>query len=374
MSYNSENGIISAPVSIDDVKQALGESSNDLATLCKSYNIDKWSPYKPVDNKKKFDMTDSDYGVTDKSYKLKVPTYNRLEDLAYDLISKSGIDYIDLVNYDYDKPKGGETSPYRLQDFIGYSHNMYKGWHAPTANCKHISGSKSAMSYSLNEYHGTRFINLWDFWIFSNCYFGVGICNKTTGNIRAFVTNANKLQSGYCNASNNDCNYFGNGTFVVFPFITDTAFVNVRYDSANTSPAKFYIIDETKIFEYKLGTAIEDPISSKLQFKLYNKDLDYKDPVSGLITPGAPGKYLSLYNSSSSTTYYNIMIEVRKNNNVVARLNKNMQTIKILPRSDMEYRIEVSEYLKDSGNRFVVVHLGNVVLTLNPNDYPTWGS
>ena len=30
MSYNSETGIISAPVSIDDVKQALGESSNCL--------------------------------------------------------------------------------------------------------------------------------------------------------------------------------------------------------------------------------------------------------------------------------------------------------------------------------------------------------
>ena len=48
MSYNSENGIISAPVSIDDVKRALGEGSNDLATLCKSENILLWSKYKPT--------------------------------------------------------------------------------------------------------------------------------------------------------------------------------------------------------------------------------------------------------------------------------------------------------------------------------------
>ena len=48
MSYNSETGIISAPVSIDDVKQALGESSNDLATLCKSDGIVPWSKYKPI--------------------------------------------------------------------------------------------------------------------------------------------------------------------------------------------------------------------------------------------------------------------------------------------------------------------------------------
>ena len=46
MSLN--NGIISAPVSIDDVKSVLGEGSNDLATLCKSTNINMWSRHKPV--------------------------------------------------------------------------------------------------------------------------------------------------------------------------------------------------------------------------------------------------------------------------------------------------------------------------------------
>lgn len=105
MSYS--NGIISAPVSIQDIKTALGSSSNDLGTLCKHSSINKWSPYKPVHSNKLFNMTDVDYGITDKSYKLKVPVYARLEDLASDLISKTGIDYIDLVNYDYDKPRGG---------------------------------------------------------------------------------------------------------------------------------------------------------------------------------------------------------------------------------------------------------------------------
>ena len=37
MAYS--NGIITAPVSIDDVKQALGVGSNDLGTLCKSPQI-----------------------------------------------------------------------------------------------------------------------------------------------------------------------------------------------------------------------------------------------------------------------------------------------------------------------------------------------
>ena len=48
------NGKIIAPVSIEDVKTILGESSNDLATLCKSENINIWSKYKPISCKGDF--------------------------------------------------------------------------------------------------------------------------------------------------------------------------------------------------------------------------------------------------------------------------------------------------------------------------------
>ena len=41
MSVN--NGKITPPISIDDVKSVLVESSNDVATLCKSTKINKWS-------------------------------------------------------------------------------------------------------------------------------------------------------------------------------------------------------------------------------------------------------------------------------------------------------------------------------------------
>ena len=52
------NGIITAPVSIEDVKKILNESSNDIATLCKNHNINMWSKYKPVNLRKKF-VTDT---------------------------------------------------------------------------------------------------------------------------------------------------------------------------------------------------------------------------------------------------------------------------------------------------------------------------
>ena len=59
------NGIITAPVNIEDVKKVLNEDSNDIATLCKSNNINMWSKYKPVKLRKKFvtDTLNSDVKV-----------------------------------------------------------------------------------------------------------------------------------------------------------------------------------------------------------------------------------------------------------------------------------------------------------------------
>ena len=154
MSYNSETGIISAPVSIDDVKQALGESSNDLATLCKSENINIWSKYKPISCKGEFKeypiREDSDEIVTSSYSKytcvvrcgMNIPmdTYKNLRNNyggegfaikgCYNL-------YVDNIYGSYGGihgdtttsvsgkhfPKGGANSPYRLSDFRNYNSN-----------------------------------------------------------------------------------------------------------------------------------------------------------------------------------------------------------------------------------------------------------
>ena len=42
------NGKITAPVSIDDLKNLFGEGSGDLATLCTSPKINVWAKYKPT--------------------------------------------------------------------------------------------------------------------------------------------------------------------------------------------------------------------------------------------------------------------------------------------------------------------------------------
>lgn len=152
MSYNSDSGIISAPVSIDDVKRALGESSNDLATLCKSENINIWSKYKPINCKGEFKeypiREDSDEIVTSSYSKytcvvrcgMNIPmdTYKNLrnnyggEGFAINGCYNLYVDNIYGRNGDISAdtttmvsgkhfPKGGANSPYRLSDFRNYN-------------------------------------------------------------------------------------------------------------------------------------------------------------------------------------------------------------------------------------------------------------
>ena len=152
MSYNSETGIISAPVSIDDVKRALGESSNDLATLCKSENINIWSKYKPISCKGDFKeypiREDSEETVTS-SYSnytcvvrcgMNIPmdTYKNLRNNyggegfaingCYNFYIDNVYGRVGGIHGDTSTsvsgkhfPKGGANSPYRLSDFRNYN-------------------------------------------------------------------------------------------------------------------------------------------------------------------------------------------------------------------------------------------------------------
>lgn len=152
MPYNSDSGIISAPVSIDDVKRALGESSNDLATLCKSENINIWSKYKPISCKgefKEYPIREDSEEIVTSSYSkftcvvrcgMNIPmdTYKNLRNnyggegfaiKACNNLYKDNVygnngyisDNTSTMVLGKHFPKGGANSPYRLSDFRNYS-------------------------------------------------------------------------------------------------------------------------------------------------------------------------------------------------------------------------------------------------------------
>lgn len=123
------NGKIIAPVSIDDVKSVLVESSNDVATLCKSDNINKWSKNKPIKHNCLFKPTEAqkkeaNYGISN------IPYYRLLGKMTQDVINGSMENATNISTLDtriepwhYQQPIGGYASPYRLGDFDGYFAN-----------------------------------------------------------------------------------------------------------------------------------------------------------------------------------------------------------------------------------------------------------
>lgn len=123
------NGKITAPVSIDDVKSVLRESSNDVATLCKSDNINKWSKNKPIKHNCLFKPTEAqkkeaNYGISN------IPYYKLLGKMTQDVINGSMKNATNISTLDtriepwhYQQPIGGYASPYRLGDFDGYFAN-----------------------------------------------------------------------------------------------------------------------------------------------------------------------------------------------------------------------------------------------------------
>ena len=115
------NGLIIAPVSIYDVQQTLGTSNNDVGTLCRQQNVNKWAKYKPVPN----DIIDTTPELeSDKTWK-STATWWKAKN------GKCGLSYIPQPSVAYTKdaidskhvvwsrvaPAGNDTEPYRLIDF-----------------------------------------------------------------------------------------------------------------------------------------------------------------------------------------------------------------------------------------------------------------
>lgn len=110
-------------ISTSMVASAIGEGSNDVGTLCKSSKINKWSKYKPISLPYlNTDGLPNWYKGLDGKCGMAIPIYN-----SAGAITTQGTFLYDLknhiVNWVYNKPTGGELSPYRLGDFRGYNHN-----------------------------------------------------------------------------------------------------------------------------------------------------------------------------------------------------------------------------------------------------------
>ena len=144
------NNKITAPVSVDDVKSLLGESSNDLATLCKSSKINVWAKYKPTDYNAAF--ADDWSKGKDGNYGLNITVDNRVSswNALVAEYSKPNNGYSNI----YKRPSGGATSPYRLGDFRGYNHKAKPEISDYLAASNYMEDSQISLSVAYNVVTG----------------------------------------------------------------------------------------------------------------------------------------------------------------------------------------------------------------------------
>lgn len=106
------NNIITAPVGKYDVERAIGVASTDVGELCQHVNVNRWAKWKPIKcptvelltSAKMTVLTAYRYGIIRHGAGV-VPLFDpSTHELNHDV-------------WDYDKPTGGATAPYRLADF-----------------------------------------------------------------------------------------------------------------------------------------------------------------------------------------------------------------------------------------------------------------
>ena len=197
------NGKITAPVSIDDVKRALGESSDDLATLCNNDSIVPWSRCKPIAYSQPFtdippvreDRTinvTSYYGapcivrcgILVPEIKYDVNNFNAIFDIAERLDSDNtwGNRFAPSATYNGYHLHGGTSEPYRLGDFRNYCNNASKTFaiNTPNKTIHKIYNTERTMSVVLYEDLSTddqsysvlleiMFQNLYEYWSLYLC-------------------------------------------------------------------------------------------------------------------------------------------------------------------------------------------------------------
>lgn len=179
------NNKITAPVSIDDLKNLFGEPSGDLATLCKSSKINVWAKYKPTDYNAAF--TDNWSKGKDGNYGLNITVDNRVSSWSALVAeySKPNNGYSNI----YKRPSGGATSPYRLGDFRGYNHKAKPEISDYLAATNYIEDSPISLSVAYNAItvDGDQ-VSYKDVEVYKGLYFGYVITDMSGKTLKLIVT------------------------------------------------------------------------------------------------------------------------------------------------------------------------------------------
>ena len=276
------NGIISAPVSISDIQNAIGTSGGgDLATICRSGNINKWAKYKPVRTPVIDTVTgqwnastgrwlsSATWWKADGKCGLNIDTFNSPGSMTnpssflYKL--KNG-----LLPWEYLLPQGGSQSPYRQQDFARYWHDAVPA----VGECSvkdgdivwvHRTGQATTLQIDYDAPADDDLnLTLKDFTIGSTplpqCYLGM-LLWRDNGNYLLVTTNQ-PMGTGNSVSIEVEIGYSDTGNWSMVPFICSSriqqggSIPEATYLSASiTTPIHFIAKPDGQTIEYFVSAA-----------------------------------------------------------------------------------------------------------------------
>ena len=239
MAYDPSTGIVTAPVSIADVKKALGVGRGDVGTLCRSTMINMWAKFKPVPCRRS--------GFIDTTIQLSGSVWNTSvsEPWWRNTTHKSGSVYINSTygidakrayslnslfsgysNWGYDRPNGGIEEPYRLLDFLQYNHKAPQplgSFSAPSSLILTDTEPWSidvAMMKNQDDDNTRDYITAKDVAdaLFGTAYFGFALIDKSNNSAAIWVTGTR-----YYGVGTNGSRLTRGHSYYVMPFFSSVS-------------------------------------------------------------------------------------------------------------------------------------------------------
>ena len=201
------NGIIQAPVSIADVKTVLGETSNDLAALCRSDKINMWAKYKPVELNKTF--TSDEFDFENRKWRDNATWYRGADfegvgisgiKIAHSSTLQSLTELYDKGLGSWSRVKVGSTfaCPYRLSDFVGYKHAATAPFKRPFVTSKTNENGSVFATMMIKNLDTENELTMQEFGKLSEAYLGLAL-KDAAGRLVYFMTTDKPLKNGGVN-------------------------------------------------------------------------------------------------------------------------------------------------------------------------------
>ena len=342
MGYSASSGIISGPVNIRDVQQCFGTSRNDVGNLISNVAINKWAKYKPV-RLASIDTVTGQWNSSQSNWKSTATWWKGdgkcgLSFSVYTSISSSFISNLisGSLPWTYNRPTGGTSQPYRLQDFAGYFHWAVPpvGQLAGAGRTIYVDSSGSGMRTLTLNYEspneGDENLTLADFkdngTSLTQYYLGVLLYYSASKYI--IVTSVNKIGNTGSTLIECEIGYSDLGTWQVMPFISSKKieaygsipsgrFMSAGYDSADTiiiaSSGSVFRIDASGMWSNTAYTqigiqiivvnnnSVSKTFSGGLTVYIYETDDSASSGASGTLK--AQYTYSTSFTVSANSTY-----------------------------------------------------------------------